>query len=255
MGRSLLSLALLLMAGCATEYTLRMPPAPEPKDNAVVAKAFEEKPFKKFIIIPASGVAGGEYERVVTFLERELLKRNIQLISSAVSGRVVEDKTGAGEKKNERAIPLSDTERLFVMAKKTGADAILQIGSLRWESAACGLFVLNKKGEDQTFEQVGPAEFEAWAGPKISISCPMLHFTGRLMDVENGVIMVSLSYSIPAACELPRDYVATYKLKSHSPILTSENFKVGAGAVVWIEAKEKVLDKVLTAVAHRLLRE
>jgi hypothetical protein len=226
-----------------------------PADRSALASSFSRKAVQTIIIIPSSGIAHGEYERAVAFLERELLSRNVRLVSSAVSGRIVSETTGTGESKTESGTPLSDTERLLVLAKKTGADAILQIGSLKWDSTICGLFVLNKDSDQPSFRPATPAEFEAFPGPKIPISCPLLVFSGRLMDVETGEILASFSHAVPASCELPSDYQATYRIKSHHPLLIAENYKITPNAVVWDAAKAKVLDRVLTSVARLLSKK
>ncbi len=248
-------LPLLLSVGCATQYTLRVSPTGELIDGSSVATDLAGKHFKKFIIVPSSGVARGEYEQVVATLEKELLHRNVRLISSAVSGRIVEDKTGAGELKNEAGRLLSDTERLFVMAKKSRADAILQIGKIYWEQVPFGLFILDKKAEDLAFVQATPAQFEAWTGPKIALPGPVLRLTGKVMDVESGEIVASLSISSPASSELTQEYVGTYKLKSRVPVRVSENFRLDPGAVVWDDARRKAVTKAMNTVARRLLGE
>jgi uncharacterized protein (DUF1919 family) len=126
-----------------------MVPDRDMRDNSVSTKDLETAKYKKIMVIPPQGTVRGEFDSNVATFEREFLKKGVTVISAAVTGRVVLESAGKEEKGGQVAVNLSDAERALVMAKQTGADAILQIGLFKWNDSVATRFFI--RGND-TYE-------------------------------------------------------------------------------------------------------
>lgn len=254
--RTLLSavcLAALLAPGCSTTYTLKMKPDLDIDDGTVVSPHIQNKKYKHIMVLPPSGTKRGQYDPEVALFEREFLKNGITVISGAITGRVVYEETKDVKKRVEGATPLSDAERALVMAKKTGADAILQIGSIQWiEANGIGRhFILNPEDDKREYLEVPLKQFRNWDNVKIKFPSQWLHFVGRLTDVESGEVIASFKVISAANWNLPSSYRATYELDGKDSILVTENFDYKAGQ--WLqEAKEATVSRVIGQVARRI---
>jgi hypothetical protein len=231
--------------GCAI-YTLDMAPARAPEDKTSVAPDLASRGYTKIMALPPSGTNRGELDAVISIFERELLKQNITVISSAVTGRVVMD-SGGTAKKDEAAQGLSDAERALVMAKGTGADAILQIGALQWEQAVGRWFVLRGK----KYEEVTQEEHSACRGARTSFPGLELVFVGRLIDVESGQVMASFGIRDNVTWTLPSAYRAELSMKEGKLVVKREDWAISAPD--WIPAaKQRVLERTISLVAARI---
>jgi len=124
----------LLSGGCATTHNLTMKADLPPIDRSVLSPKLKEKKFTKIIVIPPSGTVRGTFEPKIVLFEREFLRQGMTVISGAITGRIVMDAVDKpNEKKGEAARDLSDMERALVMARNTGAEAILQLGEYKWD--------------------------------------------------------------------------------------------------------------------------
>ena len=92
------------------------------------------------------------------------------------------------------------------MAKKTGADALLQVGEYYWSAKPIltRFFVLDENSS--AYREVSESEYAAWSGAKYSFGAQKLTFIGTLIDVETGEIMASFNIEAAANDSLPSDY-------------------------------------------------
>jgi hypothetical protein len=244
-------------SGCGYKYTFKMEPELPIRDETSVAPQLKEKKFSKIIVIPPSGTARGQFDREINFFEREFLNHNLTVISAAVTGRVVfELKGNEGEKREEGAQGLSDAERALVMAKKTGADAILQIGTFAWQGRRmCRYFVgVGGNAGSQTpsdLKEVTLKEYEAHTGARMPISGQWLEFVGRLIDVQSGEVMASFKYGNSPMWNLPSSYTAVIKDEGSGPVILSESYSLTGGTSLR-EAEDKAVERVVGAIAKRI---
>jgi len=246
-------LAALVLLGCSTTYTLKMKPELDLDDGTVVSHHIKNKEYNRIMVLPPSGTKRGQYDPEVALFEREFLKNDITVISGAITGRVVFEESKDEKKRVEGATPLSDAERALIMAKKTGADAILQIGSIQWiESNGVGRhFILNPEDEKLEYLEVPLKQFRNWDNVKIKFPSQWLHFVGRLTDVETGEVIASFKLSSAANWNLPSSYRATYELDGKDSVLVTENFDYKGGQ--WLqEAKDATVSRVIGQVARRI---
>jgi hypothetical protein len=247
----------LATAGCGYKYSFRMEPELPLRDDTSVAPQLKEKKYSKIIVIPPSGTARGQFDREINFFEREFLNHSLTVISSAVTGRVVLELKGSeGEKKEEGAQGLSDAERALVMAKKTGADAILQIGTFAWQGRRnCRYFVGTGasagSGTPSELREVTLKEFESHAGARMPMSGQWLEFVGRLIDVQSGEVMASFKYGNSPLWNLPSSYTVVVQDDGNGPVVISESFSLTGGTSLR-EAEDKAVERVVAAIAKRI---
>lgn len=250
-------LAAAATAGCGYSYSFKMDPELPIRDETSVAPQLKEKKYTKIIVIPPSGTARGQFDREINFFEREFLNHNLTVISSAVTGRVVLELKGSeGEKKEEGAQGLSDAERALVMAKKTGADAILQIGTFAWTGRRnCRYFIgagaSAGSGTPSELREVSLKEYESHSGARMPLSGQWLEFVGRLIDVQSGEVMASFKYGNSPLWNLPSSYSAVVKDEGGGPVVVSESFSLLGGTSLR-EAEDKTVERVVGAIARRI---
>jgi hypothetical protein len=232
-------LAIVLTTGCASEYTLRMRRGDEPQDTSHASSKLAAKKYTKFIVISPRDTTGGEFDRYLSALEGQFVKRGYTIISSAITGKVEGDAPKA----------YTETERAFRMAKGTGAEALLQVGVAQWEKTNSRFFILDKNDGEKSFKEVEAAAYEAWLGPKLQLSCPLLRFSGKLLDVENGEVMLAFNYVVSADLEL-EEYFAIYKISSHKPYRLRENYSLTPA--VWTGAMNRVESRVMELLTQKV---
>ena len=245
----------LLLGGCASISVLTMTREKPPLDRSVVSPKLARNRYDKIMVIPPSGTARGAFEPQIVLFEREFLRRGMTVISGAVTGKVVLEAPGTGEeRKSESAALLSDLERALIMAKRTGADAILQVGDFTYapigETARC--FVTDRAG--RPFREVEPAEYETFTGArKQQYAAPELRFIGRVVDVANGEVVASLDVALPLNHVLPAEYTARFvRAPMRNPEWTQrdESFPYASD---WPEmAKKPAEQRIIEAVVARL---
>lgn len=245
----------VLLGGCTSTSILTMTREKPPLDRSVVSPKLKQNRYDRIMVIPPSGTARGAFEPQILLLEREFLRRGMTVISGAVMGKVVLEAPGTGdESKRESAALLSDLERALIMAKRTGADAILQVGDFTFApvGGTTRSFVADRPG--QPFREVAPAEYETVTGArKQQYAAPEMRFIGRLVDVENGEVVASLDVALPLNHRLPADYIARFV---HAPLrnpewtLRGESFPYASN---WPDmAKTPAEQQIIEAVVARL---
>jgi hypothetical protein len=198
----------LLSTGCATRQILTMRSDLPPIDDSAISPRLKDIPCKKVMIIPPSGSARGTFESKLSLFEREFIRQGMTVISSAITGRVVMDSPDKSqERKNETASNLSDMERALIMAKTTGADVILQLGMFEWsKERILTRFFIAEGTTDGGFKETDLLQYKSWTGAKLEYESLVLSFIGKLVNVENGEVLATISTSMPANYALPQDY-------------------------------------------------
>jgi len=224
-------------------------------DGTVVSPRLAPK--GRVMVIPPSGTVRGQFDNVIALFEREFLKRGITVISGAVTGRVVIDAGTGAEKRVEAAAGLSDAERALIMAKETGADAILQIGQFVWSDAPVATRFFTCCGrESKGYAEVSQEEYQAWSGKKAVMTSRWLAFVGRLMDVQNGEVLASFNMGAGANFNLQANQQVPFGVQRRrgprgaavEELWPPESFP----AVNWNTATAVTMEKVIQTVAERI---
>lgn len=183
-----LALAAVTAAGCHSAYMLRMDELP-PIDETTLSPKLGGRKYAKVMMIRPSGEAGKEFDAVVPMFEAEFLRQGITVISGAITGRVVLKEAVRGEG-GQGATQLSDIERALVMAKETGAEAIVQIGTWGWTEASQPFrYFVADKGT-RSFRECSVDEWkEAPSSTRWTFGSPRLDFVGKLIDVDSAEVV------------------------------------------------------------------
>jgi hypothetical protein len=175
---------------CACTHHLKVTRAVPLKDASAVQP--QKRAYASVMVLPPTGSERGAATALAS-LEKALLKRGVRVISSGVTGRVVVEETEAGAK-TEGATGLSDLERALVLARKSNADALLQVSELEWVDSA--RWFVPKPGMSGLAEAESKEEFEAAdSRRRVAITSPRLVFIGKIIDVESGEIVASIDLS------------------------------------------------------------
>lgn len=245
-----IGLAALFITGCATVAPLNIRAELPLIDRSVASPAVASKQFHKIMVLPPSGTERGQFDTAIATFEREFLRNGVTVISGAVTGRVVLASSG-GERKEEGASPLSDVERALIMAKDSGADAIMQVGGFTWEQeAASRWFVFDHSGN--SFREATRQEYQSWPGGlamKKVFNSRALKFIGRLIDVGNGEVMASFDVYAPASWSLPTDYTSSYLVQPEGSQFISANYDLVAA---FTQAEQRSIERVVLRVAQIL---
>ena len=216
------------LTGCVSYTQLEMVASKAPIDTSVISPKLDDISCSKIMIIPPSGTARGAFELQMTLFEKEFLRQGMTVISPAITGRIVMDSPDQTEEKNETGSILSDMERALVMAKNTGADAILQVGTFNWSERSDARFFVCPRGGTAPFEEVDRSQARIWNGAKVAFQSPQLEFVGKIVNVENGEVLATLDVSMPANYNLPENYRAKYLVYGNTANLAAgseENFR------------------------------
>jgi len=253
------------LAGCAKNYELRAQATLDANDDTVVAPALSSKKYSRIMVIPPSGTMRGQFDAEIALFEREFLKGGITVIAGAITGRVVLDQEGSTRGKSEAASQLSDAERALIMAKETGADAIFQIGRFEWtpEEGMTRYFLADQSS--LTHQEVNLNVYRsAPDDAKIALTAELLHFVGRLTDVQSGIVLASFKITSAANWNLPTDYIATIRYAAPYVFWKEENLPYNKPVIIagvnraptktWVsQAKDKTSSQVIKQVAKRII--
>jgi len=206
-----LVIALAAGSGCATPYTLRMTAVREPYDSSSLSPKLKTKNYQKIMIMPPSGTKRGEFDSMIALCEKVFIRKGITPINGGITGRVVlRVPDESGKEKNEGAQDLSDVERAFIMAKESGCDAILQIGTFQVSGPVyTRFFIAERKTDTPFFTEVSEEEYQAWQQYKRTFASKWITFVGRLSDVETGEVLASINVASAPNWNMPADYEET----------------------------------------------
>lgn len=201
--------ASIFLSGCGSTMTLTMEPhSPIIEDDSAVSKNMPK--YSRIMLVPPSGTASVAFEKNMAVAEREFIKRGLSLISPAVTSRVLEGvQSGKGGEDsgkeltnaNNEVTKLSDVEKALIMAKRSNAEAILQIGAFdfqqpRGRPGAARFFIKSPSGDnmmevdEKTYYNVVGSDTLTRRG----YGDHYVDFSGRLIDVQSGQVMASFHY-------------------------------------------------------------
>nr|MBI3614119.1 hypothetical protein [Nitrospirota bacterium] len=188
-------------------------------DESAVSPKMSQKKYTRLMVIPPSGTSRGQFDHQIALFEREFLKNGTTIISGAITGRVVaESENSLGkEGRTGRVIDLSDAERALVMAKDTGADAILQIGAWQFSDAVPSRYFILDSDKGDRFSEVQLAEYRSWTKEKFLFPSRILHFVGKLIDVSSGEVVASFKLKDAVNWNLPSEYRASISYRKCNP--------------------------------------
>lgn len=242
------ALGLLLTACASTVPQLRMEARRDPLDESVVSPQLVGKEFKKIMVLPPAGEAG-KYDAVLALFQREFLRHGLTVISADVTARAAAEGTPVDPK-------LSDAEKALVLAKRTGADAILQIGQWEWskEPTQNRFFVYDEASGDKSYREVSKAEYDSHPGARMAFPSVELRFVGRLTNLATGEVLGLFDVKSPANFNLPARYIANVETKSDQAEVIAETFHYSRNE--WTEASRKVTEsEIIRSVCHRITRD
>lgn len=195
-------LVLAPLAACSGQRTLRMDPlAPSWIDDSSVSPRLVGDQFRKVMILPPSGTAGPDFQVSLAAAERAFIRRGVTVISPAITSRVV--LTDGGQDQSDTGLRLSELERALVLARQSQSDAVLQIGSLTWtpaESSEHGRrYFVDSGRSDELVEVERSGWMQAREAERLAVTVDgeVLEFTGRLIDVDSGEVLVAFHTLVP----------------------------------------------------------
>lgn len=186
------ALGLLLLSGCSTAYLVAKGGHMAVEDGSVTME--NPKPYRRLMVLmPHSD--HGVPSALVNALESHLVGRGIRVISAGVTGRVVSEGPSGGD-----ASRLTDVERALILARRSGADALLQVLSLGEDSAG-----------GRTFYQKGNVLLETPPGVTggrvdVRLGSARVVLRGQLVDVETGEVVHVFNIAQSLVRELDHDY-------------------------------------------------
>jgi len=194
------------------------------------------------MLIPNSGNVRGDFQANMADWERVFMHKGLRLISPAITGRVVSKKdTESGTE--YIGANLSDAERALILATESNAEALLQVGELikeetKWSDIYGEHYYIAAKKVDsnspkKTREKIPLIEVEKHVYSERDVPGLTLRgddklcFTGKLIDVETGEIMISFDLIGLTVKNPPVPYEGIYFGKENSLSLRvhKENFR------------------------------
>jgi len=255
-------LLLVSFIGCAS-FDHRVARREPLLDESSTSSNLSAKKYTRIMVIPPSAdTKGGGFEEQLASAEREFLRRGMTLISPAVTGRVY-DREGL----DSRTIDLTDMERALILAKDSNTEALLQIGTFRWEpivesKRSQRYFIAVKNpgsvwyspNPKYTFNEVDRAQYVNHnVNERIALSAEYLIFTGRLVDVQDGEVVASFSLCGMLVHNLSQDYNATL-VRGDSPgtwAVQHSNYDFNGE---WQrDAKRDLVDMVFSRIADTII--
>jgi hypothetical protein len=179
----ILGLALLLagLAGCTHRAVLRID---QRKVRDLTALGPNRKAIRALMILPPAGSERGAATPLAD-IEPFLLEARFEVISSGVTGRVVND---TGGNRVERAANLSDLERALVLAKASNVDVLFQISEIGWTTGYRSFI-----RTDDTFREVRPGISIISKSGVVRVRDAIFRIRGRIIDVESAEILASVN--------------------------------------------------------------
>ena len=210
---------LLILTGCATvaagPFSLKKELPLQ--DQSVVQPDLAKRHFSKLIVLRPSGSDSSNFEDQVASFEREFMREGVTVISGAVTGRVLLD-----DRKPDTAAMLTDIQRALMMARGSGAEAILQIGGYHYvERIESRYLVYDEKAG---FREVGRTEYAEWTGSKHAVTSGALRFAGRLVDVSSGEVLASFNVVCASSWSLPADVIGQMSIDMSGAWSAESNF-------------------------------
>jgi hypothetical protein len=211
---------------------IRFEPERSLLDESVLAEKMGTRNYNRIMVVPPSGTAGASFDRGLSYAERALMRLGIELISPAVGGRAIASGADVPGGANASAT-LSDLERVLVLADRSKAQAVLQIGDLEYQmptafnidhesSEGLGARYVVFDQATTAVREVGPDQYDrAEADFRWRFVAPVFVFTAKLIDVSDGTILASYQFRSELAKSLHRPYRAVLVIPSREIRTTS----------------------------------
>jgi hypothetical protein len=216
------------LLGCGGSKTfLTIEPKPSLVDDSVASSRIHDREHRRVMIVPPSGTAGATFDQGLAAAERVLMRQGCDLISPAVTGRVI-NPDSAGEV-SDAGVALSDMERALVLAERSNADVVLQIGDLSFEQPSLavdsrpsggglgGRYFVFDDSSGMVVERESDAYDAANPRQRWRFVAPVVVLTGKIIDVTDGALLASLQFKSDIALRLPKSYVAEVRVPARSP--------------------------------------
>jgi len=175
---------LALLTSCAATKLSLVPTALQDRS----APAAQKAEVTAIMVLPARGSERGQHSELAD-LERTLLARGFRVISSGITGRVASD---SSEARADDATQLSDLERALILAKKSNADVLLQVGEFEFKPSE-RYFVIVDGGRNRFTEVSERQDRPGYYFVRVKEA--RLRFQAKLINVENGEIVILMDFS------------------------------------------------------------
>lgn len=147
-------------------------------------------------MILTTGSLGGHSREVERALEQRLIAARIQVVVPAVSGRVVR------EGKNETATQLSDLERVLILARNSGAEAVVEVDDYSAEQRVSRHFCSDGHTD---FAECSVREYSR-ADSGRQLVARAVRLRGRVIDTQNGEVVALIEVVAPIVNWLELSY-------------------------------------------------
>lgn len=184
---AVLALAVTSLGACSQMHTLRMPAQDGWDDDSALSVSASEKSFQHIMVLPPSGTARGVFEAQLANIEAEFLRRGLTVYTPAVTARAIVPDLEK-DRDFQTSQQLSDVERALILAKESNAEAILQVGSFEWIPNAVERHFIH---DGNAILSVSAETWASYRGWKRRFVADGLEFTGRLIDVTTGEVVVA----------------------------------------------------------------
>jgi hypothetical protein len=240
---------LVAAASCAQPVIATLTPgaAPGVVDQSVTAPS--RHGVRVVMVLPPQGTERDQQKvPEISGLEKELLRRGIRVISAGLTGRVTIESRVSSET-GSNAVVLSQLERALVLAKKSNADALLQVEQLEWTPES-RKFVYTPP--NAAFVAASDADWAATpAGQHYAIVGPTLHIQGKLIDVESGEVMVAIDISQATVNMVDAGEAKTFTWVPEQGFLP-DAYGDGTRSTDTPEFRQKAQDALMGALATRV---
>lgn len=249
-----LVLALALLVGCGKPGLTSLTVGPRVPVHDQSVPTPQKSAYASVMVLPPRGSERGAVTDLAS-LEKALLKKGVRVISSGVTGRVVVD--GAeGKRGGDTATQLSDLERALVLARKSNADAILQVMEIGWRDDLPAVdryywfddktwHELEKKPESDWFRQNRGKEHRL-----AIIRGPALAFQAKVIDVETGEIVAAVDLAQSTVGEIESKVLYLPKKGKKEVKITSDELR----AAVIDAVMERLADVIVKGQARAAKR-
>jgi hypothetical protein len=240
------ALSLALVAGCGGKgglTSLTIGPRTPVHDQSVPTPT--KAAYQTVMVLPPRGSERGAVTDLAA-LERALLKHGVRVISSGVTGRVVDGPDG--RRVAESATQLNDLERALVLARKSNADAVLQLMDMGWRDDVPELYRYYWFDEGAWQEMTTKPDGEWYRQNRgkesrlVVVKGPALGFTAKVIDVESGEIVASVELIQSTVGEVEGKTVYFPKKGKKEIKLTSD------------ELRRAVIDSVMNRLADVIVK-
>lgn len=234
------ALAASLFAACSQIHTLRIDAEDHWVDDSAVSPRVAERGYRRIAVMPPSKTDDDEKTLSLAPLESELLRHGLEVYTSALSPTALAEASVEETSVTEKVDVLSEVERALLRARQTNSEALLQVERMEWSYHQVARQFIFDGG---ALVSASPDQYSWHNGFGRSLSFPAILFTGRLLDVESGEVVIAFSMRDTLISGLEESYTETYEfpgwfgsdevtLRSRSTALNEEWLVAAHGRVI-----------------------